>query len=300
MHPHHHAENLKSQKIAIAVFLNVLITLGEVLGSIFSGSLSLLTDAVHNFSDVLALVFTGIAHKISLKKADLKGTFGYKRAEIVAALFNSTTLLGIAIFIIYKGVEKFFNPTNILPEIVIYLAILSILLNFLSAFILRSDSKENLNIRSAYLHLLTDLFTSIAVLLGGILISLFRITWVDSLISILIAIYLMIEAFKIVKKSISILMQFSPGEIKIEDLEREILKINGIKNVHHIHIWMLNEREIFFEAHIDFVENLRIKEANRIIENIEDVLKKKFNISHITIQPEFERNDDKSLIVGRG
>ncbi len=296
-HHHSHSHSLSGRNLFLTIILNVIIVVSQLIGGFISNSLALISDALHNFSDVIALFITWFAHKLSKKSAGDKSTFGYKRAEIIAALFNSLSLIGIGIFILYEAIKKIFIPGKILSNWVIGLAALSIILNFLSVLLIKENSKENINIKSAYLHLMTDVFSSLAVLIGGILMHYLKAFWIDPVVSIIIAVYIVKEAFKIVKTSIEIIMQFSPEGINIEELEKEVKKNKFIENIHHIHIWQLDEKRIFLEAHIDFKKNLTLKEITEMLEKLEEILKVKFKISHITFQPEFERVDDKSLIL---
>ena len=181
---HHHVEG---KNLFITIILNVIITLSQIVGGIYANSLSLLSDAMHNFSDVLSLVVAWIANKIASKPSTFTYTFGLKRAEIIAALFNASLLLGIAIFLIVESFHKFFHPQSVDSIWVIWLGILSIILNSLSVLLVKKDSHSNINIKAAYLHLLTDVFTSVAVVAGGLLMQFYKIYWVDPVISLLIA-----------------------------------------------------------------------------------------------------------------
>ncbi len=296
-HHHKHNHKLSGFRLFITIILNVLITLSEIIGAIYSGSLALLGDALHNFSDVLALIISWIAHRLSYRQADYKKTFGYKRAEILAALLNSSVLLALSFFLMYRAVLKFLKPVEVKSLVIIYLAILSIFLNALSVLIIKKDAKNSLNIKSAYLHLLTDVMTSIAVLLGGLGIMYFKIYWIDPLISLFIALYLIKESFFIVKETLFILMQFAPRDINVKDIEKAVKTIDLIENIHHIHLWRLDDSQIFLEAHLDFKENADLKKVTEIIIKIEKMLKDRFNISHVTLQSEFQKKDDKSLVI---
>ncbi|WP_281951765.1 cation diffusion facilitator family transporter [Nitrosophilus kaiyonis] len=293
-HHHHHVEG---KNLFITIILNIIITLSQIVGGIYANSLSLLSDAMHNLSDVLTLVIAWAANKIAKKPSTKSYTFGLKRAEIIAALFNASLLLGIAIFLIVESFHKFFYPQSVDSLWVIWLGILSILLNTLSVLFVKKDSEKNINIKAAYLHLLTDVFTSIAVVIGGLLMQFYKIYWVDPAISLLIAFYLIFASIDIIKESITILMEFAPKSIDIEKIADEVKKIKEVENIHHIHIWRLGEHDIFLEAHIDFKKNLSLKEVTQIIIDIEKLLFKKFHISHVTLQPEFQREDNKAIVV---
>jgi len=294
-HNHSHS-NLKGKKLILSIILNIGITLAQIYGSIVSGSLSLLSDALHNFSDVLALIITFIGNKLTQSKFSKTKTFGLKRAEILAALINTTTLIAISFILIKESIFRFQNIQNIDSTWVIYLSILSILFNGLSVLLLHKDSHDNLNIKSAYLHLLTDMFSSFAILLGGLGMYYFQIFWLDPLLTIIIGIYLMISGFQLFFETIRVLMHFSPSNIDIENIQNEIKKIEYIENIHHVHLWKLNENDIYFEAHIDINKDILLSEVDNILKTVRDTLNKKFKISHTTLQPEFAIDDSKSLI----
>jgi cobalt-zinc-cadmium efflux system protein len=293
---HHHHHEVNGKNLVITIILNVIITLSQIIGGLYSGSLALLSDALHNFSDVMALVIAWWANKISLRKRSHTKTFGYKRAQIIAALFNASVLSGIGVFLIFEAASKFLNPEVIDSNIVIYLAILSILLNFTSVMLVKADSAENLNMKAAYLHLLTDVMTSVAVLVGGLGMKYFGLFWIDSLISAMIAIYLIKSSFSLIKETTDILMQFSPEHINVNDIEKKVLEFKKVLNLHHLHIWKLTEKQVHLEAHIDFKENLSLLETTSIISMIEQKLKQHFGITHITLQAEFDKDDKKELI----
>lgn len=296
-HSHHSHPDLKGRKLLLSIFLNVIITAAQAIGGIFSGSLSLLSDALHNFSDVLSLLVSYVADRYSKKSASFDKTFGYKRAEIIAAFINSATLIVVALYLIYEAAFRFFSPEPIESEIVIWLAILGIVVNGFSVLILYKESKENMNMRSAYLHLFTDMAASIAVLIGGILMKFFGWFWVDSLLTVMIALYLFIMGYDLLKKSFKVIMLFTPKEVQLEELSVAICKFPEIKNVHHIHIWQLNEQEVHLEAHMEFYCDITISEFNNILEKVENLLYTEFGINHVNIQPEFQKDDPKDIIV---
>ncbi len=293
---HHNHHEVSGTKLFLTVVLNVIITLSQIIGGVISGSLALLSDAMHNFSDVLALLIAWGANRLSLKPSEEGKTFGFKRAEIIAALFNSSLLLAIAIFLIFEAVHKFFHPEPIASNWVIWLGVLSIVLNSASVLLIKDDSHENMNVKAAYLHLITDVATSVAVVIGGLLMKYLHIYWVDSVITILIAIYLIFASYDIIKESVAILMQFAP-ELDLNEVAKSVGEIKEVENIHHIHIWRLNDRDIFLEAHIDFTNNLKLETVTKKLEQVEELLKSKFHISHVTLQPEYNRNDKKDLVV---
>jgi len=296
-HSHHSHGNLEGTNLLISIFLNILITIVQIFGGIISGSLALLSDALHNFSDVISLIISYIANRLSKKKASLNKTFGYKRAEILAAFINSSTLIIVAILLVIEAVERFQNPQVIESALVIWLSTIAILGNGFSVLLLKKDADTNMNMKSAYLHLLTDMMASIAVLVGGLLIKFYNVFWVDSVLTFFIALYLIWMGYDLLKSSTKVLMLFTPESVPVNDIITEIINLKAVKNIHHIHVWQLNEMETHFEAHIDFYEDISLSEFDEILHTIEDILNRKFDINHVNIQPEYGKCDDKNLVV---
>ena len=297
-HPHNHSHSdLKGKKLLFSIVLNIGITVAQVIGGLVSGSLALLSDALHNFSDVISLFISYIADVFSKKEASFNRTFGYKRAEIVAAFVNSATLIIVAFYLIYEAVERFLDPKEIESGIVIWLAIVAIIGNGLSVLLLRKDANENMNMRSAYLHLFTDMSASVAVLVGGLLMKYFQWFWVDALLTVLIAIYLLVMGYDLLKQSFKVLMLFTPDDLDLEHINQTILKIPEIKNVHHVHIWQLNEKEVHMEAHLDFYKDISLSEFNVVLKKVEEVLHDDFGINHVNLQPEYQLSEPKDIII---
>jgi cobalt-zinc-cadmium efflux system protein len=296
-HVHIHKHEVEGKNLVFSIILNLLITAAQVVGGLVSGSLALISDALHNFSDVISLVFSYVAHKLSRRKASINNTFGYKRAELIAAFVNAFTLILVALYLGYEAVGRFFNPQPIKSGLVIWLALLGIVANGVSVLLLKKDADHNLNMKSAYLHLLTDMMASVAVLAGGLLMKFFGWFWVDSVLTLLISIYLIYVGYDLLTSSTKMLMLFTPEEIDIKEIVREVHKIPGVGKLHHIHVWHLNEEELHLEAHLDCSEDIRMSEFNDLLHQVEIVLFDKFGINHINIQPEFKKEDPKDFIV---
>ena len=288
---------MKDRNLIISILLNIIITASQIIGGLVSGSLALLSDALHNFSDVISLVVSFGASKLSKRKASIYRTFGYKRAEILAAFINASTLVIVGILLIVEAVERFQNPQEIESNLVIWLSAIAILANGFSVLLLKRDANTNLNMRSAYLHLLTDMMASVAVLIGGLLMKYYKIFWVDSLLTLLIALYLVWVGYDLLKKSTRILMLFTPDQVDIKEVLRAVHKLPKVKKLHHVHVWCLNGDELHLEAHLDLKEDIPITEFNTVLKQIEDILHNEFEINHVTIQPEFNKADPKDIIV---
>lgn len=286
------------KRLLITIFLNIIITVSQVIGGIVSGSMALLSDALHNFSDVISLIISYVANKLATQKEQtIDKTFGYKRAEIVAALTNASILVVLSVIMIYEAFIRFKNPKIIEGKWVIYLSVLSIILNILSVIMLKTGAKNNLNIKSSYIHLLSDVFTSMIVLTGGLFIKYFHWYFIDPLLSLIIAGYLLYISWGIIKESIQIIMQFAPKNIDIAEVEKVITGLPAVKNMHHVHLWQLNDNDIRLEAHVEFNKDIRLSEFDKICEQIEKLLYEKFHINHTYIQPEWQRDDPKVYII---
>lgn len=296
-HNHSHHNHQNGRNLLISIVLNIAITVVQVIGGLVSGSLALLSDALHNFSDVISLVISYIANNLAKRKASIHKTFGYKRAEIMAAFINASTLIIVAILLGIEAIERFQDPQSINSNLVIWLSSLAIVGNGFSVLLLQKSASTNMNMRSAYLHMLTDMLASVAVLIGGLLMKFYSIFWVDAVLTMVIAAYLIIVGYKLFKNSFKVLMLFTPDSLPVRDIITSIESLSPIKNVHHVHIWQLNEDETHLEAHIDFVNDISISKFDSILSEIENLLLKEYHINHVTIQPEFGKCDEKTLIT---
>jgi cobalt-zinc-cadmium efflux system protein len=277
------------------MMLNFLITVVEVVGGILSGSLSLLSDALHNFSDGIAIIISWIAIRLGRQPQTTKYTFGLKRAEIIAAVLNAGTLIVICFYLFKESYERFVNPQEIAGGLMITVASIGLIANVVGTLLLKRGSKDNINIRSAYLHLLGDAISSVAVIIGGLCIYFFKIYWVDPLLTILISIYILWESIKIVREAINVLMMGTPQTISIENIQKEVEEVPGVCNIHHVHIWRLNERVIHLEAHID-VADMLVSQTAELSCRIEEKLKQDHGIDHVTLQFEADKCDSKALL----
>ena len=290
-----HRHEISGKNLGLAIFLNVFMTIAEAAGGLVSGSIALMSDAAHNFSDVISLVISWVANRLSKKGATLTRTFGFRRSEILAAFINSATLIIVSVVIIIEAVKRISSPEDISAGIMIWMAVASIIVNGLSVLFLRRDSRENMNMRSAYLHLFGDMLTSVAVLAGGLAIRYMGWNRADSIISVAIALYLLWLSRGIFVSSLKIIMQFTPDDIDIKEIASEIEKIPGVRNIHHVHVWQINEHDLMFEAHLDLAEDIRVSGFEEILGQIKTLLAGT-NIRHVTIQPEFSVDDRKQII----
>jgi cobalt-zinc-cadmium efflux system protein len=295
---HHQEHNLevKGSRLLAATLLNLVISLAEIAGGLLSNSLSLISDALHNLSDSISTFIAWIANKISDRPSNSRKTFGYKRIEILAAFFNALVLIVISFYLFYEAFLRLINPEPVEGVLMLIVASIGLVANLAAVFLLRADSKRNINIRAAYLHLLGDTLTSVAVIIGGILIIFLEIYWIDPIVTIIIGLYILKETWEILKQTIDILMQGTPAGLDLELIRRDIEQIAEISNIHHVHVWNLDDQSCHFECHVDLKENYRLSETEQIQSKIESMLKEKYSIGHVTIQFEFQRCDDKNMI----
>lgn len=296
-HHHDHSinQNTTGARLFVTMMMNFIITITEVIGGIYSGSLSLISDALHNFSDGISIIISYIAIRLNRRPKDMHYTFGMKRAEIFAAIINSTTLIIICFYLFRESYERFSNPEPVSGGLMIIVALVGLAANIIGTLLLKKGAKGSMNIRSTYLHLLSDAVFSIGVVFGGIMIHYFSIYWMDPLLTVLISIYVLRESFHIVKEAVNMMMMATPANISIEDVSAEIKNIENVINIHHVHLWQLNEHDIHFEAHVD-VMDMPVSESQKILSEIESRLHEKFDINHVTAQFECDACDFKSLV----
>ena len=288
--------NSKESRLIISAGLNFVTTIVQVVGGLLSGSLSLLSDALHNFSDAIALAISVIAVRLSKRKNTEDQTFGYKRAEILAALFNACTLVVVSFFLFKEAIVRFMYPHPINSLLMFAVAVVGLTSNIVSVFLLKSHAHDDMNVRAAYIHLFSDFLSSIAVIIGACMIYIFKTYWIDPVLTILIGIYVLREGYKIIEESTHILMQHVPKGISLKDIQLQIESIDGIKDIHHAHLWAVTERDIFFEAHINVSRDIQVSETCLLIKQVEDMLKERFCITHVTLQLEFNSCKGISLV----
>jgi cobalt-zinc-cadmium efflux system protein len=298
-HHHHHHDHAGSEggRLLFTVVLNFGITIAEIIGGIFSNSLALISDAVHNLSDTVALLITWLTYRVSRRSSNQRHTFGYKRIQILAALFNSVTLIVICIYLIYEAYHRFIEPEPVKSIPMFLVALIGLIANLVSVLLLKKHSKENLNIKAAYLHLIGDTLSSVAVIIGGILIYFFEVYWIDPLITVLISLYIIKETYSVLYDTYKILMQTTPAGLKVEEVVSGLKEIPEVSGVHHVHIWQLTDKEVYFEGHLDVNEDMKVSETQHVIDRAQKLLNERYNIHHVTVQLEFNRCDDKSMIA---
>jgi cobalt-zinc-cadmium efflux system protein len=292
----HNHQPVNENNLLIATLLNLVISIAELAGGIISNSLALLSDALHNLSDTFATFIAYLATRIGKRDPNTKKTFGYKRIEILAAMLNAVVLVVICIYLFKEAYERIQNPEPINSLIVIVVAMVGLIANVLAVTILRNDSKKNINVRAAYVHLIGDSLSSVVVIIAAVAIQIFEIYWIDPIITVLIGIYLIREAFVILKEAVNILMQSTPEKIDLEKIKMKVEGVEGVGNIHHMHAWNLSDHEIHFEAHIELIQDFKLSAVNPIRDKITKLLKSRFRIHHITLQFEYDPKHSKELI----
>ncbi|MCF7748536.1 cation diffusion facilitator family transporter [Sulfitobacter sp. M39] len=284
-HGHHHHVDPDSGdgKIALAVAINLGLTVAQVIGGIVAGSLSLIADALHNFSDAIALIIAFAARKIARRPANADMTFGYGRIEAVAALINYTTLIVIGLYLAYEAVMRFANPEPVAGWIVVIVAGIALLVDLGTAALTFRASKSSVNIRAAFLHNVADALGSVAVIVAGTLMILFGWAWVDPLATLLIAGYILWQSATELPQVARILMLASPDALRTEDVIAALRDQPGVTDVHHVHLWLMEEHGAAFDAHI-VAEHATDPSALR--QALKSYLKSEFDLNHVTLELE--------------
>lgn len=294
-HAHHHGEDSTEGRLWISIFLNLMITVAEFVGGILSNSLSLLSDALHNLNDTASLGISLVARKISRKEANQDKTFGYKRAEIIGAFINLITLIIIALFLIKEGIERFYDPQTIDGLTMFVVAVIGLAGNVITAFLLYGKSKDNLNIRSAYIHILSDALSSIGVIITGWLIIQYELYIIDTILTLVIAGYILWQSYFMLRQTINILMESTPTEIDIENIRQIMETVDDVRGIHHIHVWRLDEQNILLESHV-VIDEQKLERMETIKSTLKELLRSNFNIYHSTLEFEFEPCDEHDEI----
>ena len=271
--------------MAAAVGVNLALTLAQVVGGILSGSLAMIADALHNFSDAASLGIAALARRIARRPADSDMTFGYGRAEVVAALINLTTLIVIGLYLVYEAILRFFDPQEVTGWLVIVIAAVALVIDLATAALTYTMSKTSVNIRAAFLHNLADAMGSLAVILAGALIWAFGWTWVDPAITLLIAGYILWMAWSEIGGVIRILMLGSPPRMAPENVLATAEAVEGVAGLHHAHLWQMDEHQAALQAHM-VIETGAWAEADAIKQTVKARLEEAHGLTHVTLEME--------------
>ena len=292
---HDHSNNVpeSGKRLAIVVALNFLITITEVIGGLMSGSLSLLSDALHNFSDGIAVIIAWIAIKLRTLPRSDHYTFGLKRAEVLAAVINAGALVAISIYLFIEAWSRYHNPEPIAGNIMTIVATVGLVANIIGTWLLHRGSKESMNLRAAYLHLFSDAISSVGVILGGLAIMFLEVYWIDPLLTVLIGLYVLKESMQILWRTLGIFMLAAPPELNTDEIRLAIREHENVDDIHHIHLWAVAENDIHFEGHITIDDQL-LSKASLLRIQLEELLHDRFDINHTTFQIETVKDTCKT------
>jgi len=281
-HPHQ-----TTNRLALSLGLTAAFVVVEISAGIFGNSLALLTDAAHNFTDVIALGLSWYALRIATQPAHAGKTFGYHRVGILVALVNSTTLILIALGIFYEAWKRFLSPPEVDSVILIGVGALAFIINLVTAWMVKSGSEHDLNLRSAFLHLMGDVMSTLGAVIAGVIIAFTQWNWLDPLVSVLIGGFILWNAWTILRQSIHILLESTPESIDMDSMVDDLLKVDGVRDVHDLHVWSINESVRALSAHI-ITDDVLVSAGLPIQHELNELLKRKYNIRHATLQLECE------------
>jgi cobalt-zinc-cadmium efflux system protein len=301
-HDHAHIDpESGDRRVSLAIWANALLTVAQIVGGVFAGSLALIADALHNFSDMASLVIAFVARKIARRPADARMTFGYGRIEIVAALINYTTLILVGVYLIYEGGMRMIDPPQVAGWTVVILGAVALVVDTLTALLTYSMQKGSVNIRALFLHNLSDALASVAVIIGGTLIILYDLRWVDPAITIGIALYILYLALTEIGGPIRMLMLGSPPDMDAGAVVDAMTDVDGVRDVHHVHLWQMQEHEVALDCHVvlvgrDWTDLEAVKQA------VKKKLAEDFGITHSSLEFETSANahEDAALFGHEG
>lgn len=283
-HHHHHVDpEAGDRKVMGAIAVNMLLTLAQVVGGILSGSLALIADALHNFSDAISLVIAVVARRIARRPSDESMTFGYVRAEVVAALVNYTTLVVIGLYLVYEAVMRFIDPEPVTGWLIVVIAGIALVVDLVTAFLTYAMSKDSMNIRAAFLHNVADALGSVGVIVAGTLILLFDWQVVDPIVTLLIAGYILWHVFSEIGESIRVLMLGTPPDVDMKALVGDLSQFDGVRDVHHVHVWAIDEKQNALEAHV-VVPDSHLGAVEALKARLKERLRDTYGISHTTLE----------------
>lgn len=289
-HHHHHVDpGAGDRRVALAIAVNLGLTLAQIAGGVVSGSLALIADAVHNFSDAVSLIIAFAARRIARRPTDASMSFGYGRIEVVAALVNYTSLIIIGFYLVFEAIARFLDPQGVDGWIVVVIAAIALLVDVITALLTWSLSRESVNIRAAFLHNVADALGSVAVIVAGTLILLYDWHLVDPLVTLMIAAYILWQSFAEIGPVIRILMNGSPADVAAADVVARIRTVDGVRDVHHAHLWQMQEHASALDAHV-VIEEGAWSRADAVKASVKALLAEEFGIAHSMIELECSRH----------
>jgi cobalt-zinc-cadmium efflux system protein len=290
-HRHHHflASDRKALWIAIAVTGIVMVV--EAIGGILANSLALLSDAGHMLTDIMSLLLSLVALQLAARTPSSTRTYGLYRMEILAALVNGATLIAISVFILFEAYKRFASSQVVNSRTMLLVATVGLIANGVAALAMSRSSKENLNIKGAYLHILGDALSSLGVIAGALIITFTSWYLVDPIISVVICVLILRGAFGLVKDSVNILLEAVPKDVSLDEVEKSLRSISGVKDLHHLHIWTITSGIHALSAHV-LVDDVLMSRTGQILQEVNRVLRDRHSVSHTTIQFECENCEE--------
>ncbi|MDV4144910.1 cation diffusion facilitator family transporter [Shimia sp. FJ5] len=282
-HHHHALPDTGDTRVLWAVIVNVALTLAQIVAGVISGSLAMIADAIHNLSDALSLIIAFFARRIARRPADADMTFGYGRAEVVAALVNYTTLIVIALYLVSEGIGRLFNPIEVEGWIVVIVAGIAFVVDAVTALLIMRLSRDSVNMRAAFLHNIADALGSIAVIVAGVLILLYDWRLIDPILTLVIAGYILWHSATGLRPVIRILMLASPDDPPLEEVLAALEGMPGVASIHHVHLWRMQEHEVSLDAHVVIDGS---KAPAELRATLRQMLSDRFGIHHGMIEME--------------
>ena len=291
----HGEENLSDRQLIFAVAINVLLTLAQVVGGIVSGSLALIADALHNFSDAASLGLAWFARRIGRRPADKLMTFGYAQGEVVAALINLTTLLIIGFYLLVEAINRFADPQPIEGWTVIAVAGVALVIDLVTAFIIHRGAEDSINMKAAFLHNVSDAMASVGVIVAGILIMGYDLYVADLAITVVIAAYVIWQGITLMPRTVRLLMGAVPDDVDFDRIVEILSDLDGVDGVHHVHVWNLGEHRMALEVHL-VPGTTSLEQFEQIKRNARDILARTFGIRHVTLEACVSSDCDDQLV----
>src|ERR1051325_2197822 len=287
-HTHSHlreASQKTTARLSLSLFLTLAFVIIEAGAGIFANSLALLTDAAHNLTDVIALGLTWFAVRITSQPANAQKTYGYHRAGILVALLNSTTLVMISLGIFYEAYQRFMNPPEVQSGILIGVGLIAVMVNLVTALLVHRGSQNDLNLRSAFVHLMGDVISTIGAVIAGVIIYFTHANWLDPLVSVLIGFLILYNAWGILRETVDILLESTPPALDMKKMVKDITSVEGVLGVHDLHVWSLTQNMRTMSAHI-LTEDISVSAGAQIQSRINELVYHRYNIAHATLQLE--------------
>jgi cobalt-zinc-cadmium efflux system protein len=278
-----HSNSKTSKNLVWSIGINIIIVVAEVIFGIFARSMALISEALHNFTDVVSMTLSWWGEKVAMRPKTSQKTFGYKRVEIIIAFINSAILLGVSGWVLIESIIRMFHPEAVGGFIMLIVAIVSLIGNGFATYLMQAGADKNLNLKSAWLHSLQDALFSLGVVVAAIIIYYTNWNWVDPAVSIIVSLFLLKEVYKILTESVNMLLDSVPENLDFDEIKNTLMGFEGIKNVSDLHIWQTGSHDRFLSAHL-VINEMNGRERVAILAKIREIIEKKYAIHHQTLQ----------------